>query len=288
TRQPMLLPAAGPCPGDLEAGRTQESGRLHSQMATQGRNSVRNQRSSMGAGSSQIDTRLLSISALAIHFALRGTARRSRQSMITGPYFGWRSRRCSICGQPRAPAQAASSRKGVVGRPGSTTPRAPSPRAKEAMLRQSRFIGLLSGVVAGTDAGAVFRGRWLTLGELVQQPLDAGSPNDPCPTVNQPSLTQIGDGPGEGFRLDRQARGNQALGQEQFDLGAVGPAIATLSYQVERQALGGILQGQVLQLVQALVQAHAHVAQQVQAGVGVLLQMAQHQLVGKAYEANRL
>src|SRR5690606_33699571 len=61
-----------------------------------------------------------------------------------------------------------------------------------------------------------------------------------------------------------------------------------MSYQVERQALGGILQGQVLQLVQALVQAHAHVAQQVQAGVGVLLQMAQHQLVGKAYEANRL
>src|SRR5690606_23075596 len=166
--------------------------------------------------------------------------------------------------------------------------RAPSPRAREAMLRQSHFIGLLSGVVAGNDAGAVFRGRCLALGELVQQPLDAGYPNDPRPTVNQPPLTQIGDGPGEGFRLDRQARGNQALGQYQFDLGAVGPAIANLSYQVERQALGGILQGQVLQLVQALVQAHAHVAQQVQAGVGVLLQMAQHQLVGKAYEANRL
>src|SRR5690606_17181127 len=87
-RRALLLPAAGPCPGDLEAGRTQEFGRLHSHSATQGRNRVRNQRSSMGAGSSQIDTRLLSIRALAIHFALRGTARRSRQSMITGPYFG--------------------------------------------------------------------------------------------------------------------------------------------------------------------------------------------------------
>src|SRR5690606_6063663 len=106
----------------------------------------------------------------------------------------------------------------------------------------------------------------LPAGELIKQVGNARNADMPGAAIDQPPFAQVGNGPGKGLRLDRQASGNQALRQHQFDLGAVAGAVAYLADQVQGQALGGVLQGQVFQLVQPLVQAHAHVSEQVQAG----------------------
>ena len=45
-------------------------------------------RSQFGVGISQSASTLLVITALAAHLARRGTARRVRQSRISGPYLG--------------------------------------------------------------------------------------------------------------------------------------------------------------------------------------------------------
>ena len=85
----------------------------------------------------------------------------------------------------------------------------------------------------------------------------------------------------EGFRLDAQLRGDQALGHAQLDMAVAG---LLLLAQVARHAAAGVAQGQGVDFVETLVQAHAEAAEQLQAGLGLLFQ---HAAIVRAVDADQ-
>jgi len=69
---------------------------------------------------------LNAIAVMAKTFAERGMARWASQRRIGGPNSGWVVSQVCKRLEPRAKAHAASTRNGVVGRPGNRIPSAPS------------------------------------------------------------------------------------------------------------------------------------------------------------------
>lgn len=66
----------------------------------------------------------------------------------------------------------------------------------------------------------------------------------------------------EGFRLDRQVTGHQLLGHRDFHPAVLPRRVGGEGQQVAHHAVGGVLQGKRLDLVDALVQAGAELGQQ--------------------------
>lgn len=101
------------------------------------------------------------------HLALRLTARCSFQSRMGGPKRGCSINQRCVRSDPRAKKKAATSRKGVVGRSGRTTPTTASPRQSHPNARYG------SRVVQSSKSAHRLRKSGAEQRQAIPSPLDA-------------------------------------------------------------------------------------------------------------------
>ena len=128
-------------PWPLTQSESQGSGRRQSHISTQAMAPIP-AAAPQREGDSQISTTAhTAMAAAALRLARRLTRPPARQFKINGPKSGCLSSQPASLGELRAAAQAASSTKGVVGRPGRTTPATASTNATKASAIISQRAG---------------------------------------------------------------------------------------------------------------------------------------------------